>query len=97
MSVVEPIWIDSQKDRRQFFSQELMNYLDALEAQGPTYDTLDEAGCSFPQLFPDSVSPEMKKYQNDQYRKALDKLNRKGDEWDRLHPNDKSKRVPVKF
>ena len=96
MSIVEPIWIEAKRERSQFFNKELNNYFDALEAQAPTYDIFDEVGLGFPQFVPDPVLPPVRKYKNEQYQKALDNLNSRGDEWDRLHPEDKCKRCPLK-
>lgn len=96
MSVVEPVWIDGKKERRTFFCKELNEFLDALEGTADTYDTFDEVGLDMPQLFPDYTSPEMKKIKEKRYFDAVDKMNRRGDEWDRMNPSDKCKRVPIK-
>lgn len=95
-TTVEPKWIDEKKERRDFFSKELKDYFEALEGASDTYDTLDDAGVPVVQLVPDYVPPELKSIKEKQYYDAAAKLNRKGDEWDRLHPNDKCRRIQIK-
>ena len=95
-TIVEPKWINAKKERTNFFFKELREYLEALEGASDTYDTFDEVGISVVQLVPDYVPPELQRIKNKKYYDAAAKLNRKGDEWDRLHPNDKCKRIQIK-
>lgn len=96
MTVVEPIWINGKRERRLFFAKELNDYLNAIKITPNTLDTFDEIGIDLPQIFPDFINSEVKKIKVKRFNDAVARMNLRGDEWDKLYPNDKSKRIPIK-
>lgn len=95
--MVDLDWISDTKERRLFFKKEYNEFFDALEATGPTYNTLEECGIDFVvQMFPDYTPPEIKERNLKRYYEAVDALNKKGDEWNRMHPNEPCKMKSIK-
>lgn len=95
VEIADPKWFVGVKEREKFFGLAWRKYESALDEACPTYDTYDEVDLPNYQLFPDPKSPISQKLGDKKLKEAALELNQKADEWDKLHPNDKCKRVAV--